>query len=67
MDETAPYRGISCTRTSFPYPTTKIWIEAIVAASAMPAANLWITDSSPPGFSFKDDGARRRAGSARRR
>jgi mannose-6-phosphate isomerase-like protein (cupin superfamily) len=25
--------------------------------SGMPAANLWITDSSPPGFSFKDDSA----------
>ena len=25
--------------------------------SGMPAANLWITDSSPPGFSFKDDNA----------
>src|SRR5262249_62112354 len=23
----------------------------------IPAANLWITDSSPPGFSFKDDNA----------
>jgi mannose-6-phosphate isomerase-like protein (cupin superfamily) len=25
--------------------------------SRNPAANLWITDSSPPGFSFKDDSA----------
>jgi len=25
--------------------------------SGNPAANLWITDSSPPGFSFKDDAA----------
>ena len=25
--------------------------------SGIPAANLWITDSSPPGFSFKDDSA----------
>ena len=25
--------------------------------SGNPAANLWITDSSPPGFSFKDDNA----------
>ena len=25
--------------------------------SGIPAANLWITDSSPPGFSFKDDNA----------
>jgi mannose-6-phosphate isomerase-like protein (cupin superfamily) len=25
--------------------------------SGMPAVNLWITDSSPPGFSFKDDSA----------
>jgi naringenin degradation protein FdeH len=25
--------------------------------SGNPAANLWITDSSPPGFSFKDDSA----------
>jgi len=25
--------------------------------SGIPARNLWITDSSPPGFSFKDDSA----------
>ena len=25
--------------------------------SGNPAANLWITDSSPPGFSFKGDAA----------
>src|SRR5262245_61073005 len=25
--------------------------------SGVPAVNLWITDSSPPGFSFKDDAA----------
>ena len=25
--------------------------------SGIPAANLWITDSSPPGFSFKEDSA----------
>jgi mannose-6-phosphate isomerase-like protein (cupin superfamily) len=25
--------------------------------SGQPAVNLWITDSSPPGFSFKDDAA----------
>ena len=30
--------------------------------SGNPAANIWITDSSPPGFSFKDDAAARRLG-----
>src|SRR5260370_39522394 len=30
--------------------------------SGIPAANLWITDSSPPGFSFKDDNAAKRIG-----
>jgi mannose-6-phosphate isomerase-like protein (cupin superfamily) len=30
--------------------------------SGNPAANVWITDSSPPGFSFKDDSAARPIG-----
>jgi mannose-6-phosphate isomerase-like protein (cupin superfamily) len=30
--------------------------------SGNPAANIWITDSSPPGFSFKDDSAARPLG-----
>ena len=30
--------------------------------SGNPAANIWITDSSPPGFSFKDDSAARPIG-----
>ena len=30
--------------------------------SGLPAANVWITDSSPPGFSFKDDSAARPIG-----
>jgi mannose-6-phosphate isomerase-like protein (cupin superfamily) len=30
--------------------------------SGNPAANLWITDSSPPGFSFKDDNAKKSIG-----
>jgi mannose-6-phosphate isomerase-like protein (cupin superfamily) len=30
--------------------------------SGNPAANLWITDSSPPGFSFKDDNAAKKIG-----
>jgi mannose-6-phosphate isomerase-like protein (cupin superfamily) len=30
--------------------------------SGQPAANLWITDSSPPGFSFKDDAAKKPLG-----
>jgi mannose-6-phosphate isomerase-like protein (cupin superfamily) len=30
--------------------------------SGNPAANLWITDTSPPGFSFKDDNATRKIG-----
>ena len=30
--------------------------------SGIPAANVWITDSSPPGFSFKDDSAARPIG-----
>jgi mannose-6-phosphate isomerase-like protein (cupin superfamily) len=32
--------------------------------SGIPAVNLWITDLSPPGFSFKDDSARRPIGLA---
>ena len=32
--------------------------------SGNPAANLWITDSSPPGFSFKDDAAAKSMGLA---
>ena len=34
--------------------------------SGNPAANLWITDSSPPGFSFKDDNATKPIGLSRR-
>jgi mannose-6-phosphate isomerase-like protein (cupin superfamily) len=30
--------------------------------SGIPAANLWITDSLPPGFSFKDDSAQKPIG-----
>ena len=30
--------------------------------SGNPAANLWITDSSPPALSFKDDNAAKRIG-----
>src|SRR6266436_2229181 len=30
--------------------------------SGNPAANLWITDSSPPGFSFKDDNGAKKIG-----
>src|SRR5258708_22488796 len=30
--------------------------------SGNPAANLWITDSSPPGLSFKDDNAAKKIG-----
>src|ERR1700737_4081030 len=32
--------------------------------SGNPAANIWITDSSPPGFSFEDDSAAKPIGLA---
>jgi mannose-6-phosphate isomerase-like protein (cupin superfamily) len=36
--------------------------DARPGGSGNPAANLWITDTSPPGFSFKDDNATRKIG-----
>ena len=37
-------------------------VPLIPGGSGNPAANLWITDSSPPGLSFKDDNAAKKIG-----